>query len=172
MQYDMTIHVDGGCRRNGAPNAIGAAAAVLEPNWGQRTVWVTSLPQYPRPTSQRAEITAIILALEKTLVEYDEKGGTPWDDFDVIIHSDSNYAVTCMTEWIDNWSRNGWRTAAGGPVRNQDLMQEASNLDDILRTRGTVRYYWIRRSENVEADRACREQMDKDESDRAVTHII
>ncbi|KAI3328833.1 hypothetical protein F4824DRAFT_506163 [Ustulina deusta] len=55
----MEFYVDGGCRGNGQPGVIGAAA---------NSKWKSQhLPRYPTPTNQRAEITAIIIALEWTL---------------------------------------------------------------------------------------------------------
>ena len=61
MVYTMIYKVDGGCRRNGYSDAIGAAAAVEMQRYrdGWKS-WTTELPAYPTPTNQRAEITAII----------------------------------------------------------------------------------------------------------------
>ncbi|RDW83632.1 uncharacterized protein DSM5745_03958 [Aspergillus mulundensis] len=72
MPYIMNLYVDGGCRNNGAPNAFGAAAAAHKNKWGRFRSWTRSLPRgtTPTPTSQRAELTAIILALEKALARY------------------------------------------------------------------------------------------------------
>ena len=83
MVYIMKIYVDGGCRRNGHNNAIGAAACVIESKWSRDSTWTRRLPtpnprrNDPIPTSQRAEITAIILALEKALDKYDHLDGYP-----------------------------------------------------------------------------------------------
>jgi ribonuclease HI len=29
-----------------------------------------------------------------------------------------------ITKWLANWKRNGWKTAAKKPVKNQDLWQQ------------------------------------------------
>ena len=100
----MRIYTDGGCRRNGQPGAIGAAAAVFQLKWGRQKAWTRVLPDYPRPTNQRAEITAIILALELALERYRNLDSYPW--LDVKIYSDSKYAVNCMNEWIHKWSNS------------------------------------------------------------------
>ena len=34
------------------------------------------------------------------------------DDSDVLLVTDSQYVRKGITEWIVNWKRNGWRTAA------------------------------------------------------------
>jgi ribonuclease HI len=158
MVYVMEIYVDGGCRGNGRPGSIGAAAAVFKLRWGRRKTWTTILPDYPPPTNQRAEIAAIILALEQALEKYEELDTNPW--LDVKIYSDSRYAVSCMTAWIYKWSRNGWINSAGHEVANRDLIQKASDLDDRLKEEGSVEYIWIPRAENEEADEACNDAMD------------
>jgi ribonuclease HI len=78
MVYTMEIYVDGGCRGNGKPGSIGAAAAVFKQKWGRQKTWTRSLPQYPAPTNQRAEITAIIIALQQALAKYHDLDTDPW----------------------------------------------------------------------------------------------
>jgi len=160
MVYTMEIYVDGGCRGNGQPGSIGAAAAVFKLRSGKHEAWTKILPQYPPPTNQRAEITAIILALELALEKLAELRTNPW--LDVKIYSDSRYAIGCMTDWVYKWSRNGWINAAGNEVANRDLIQEASDLDDRLKEEGTVEYIWIRREENQDADRYCNQALDEE----------
>lgn len=159
MVYIMEIYTDGGCRGNGHWEAIGAAAVVFKLKYGRYKAWTQSLPSYPTPTNQRAELTAIILALEQALERYRELDGNPW--LDVKIYSDSKYAVNCMTKWIYKWSNNGWINSAGRSVANQDLLEEASALDDSLKEEGEVKYIWIPREKNVTADRLCNENMDE-----------
>jgi ribonuclease HI len=159
MVYVMEIYVDGGCRGNGQPGSIGAAAAVFKLRYGGQEVWTSRLASYPRPTNQRAEISAIILALEQALEKYDGLDGSPW--LDVTIYSDSRYAVDCMTNWVYKWVRNGWRNAAGQEVANRDLIEKASDLDDQLKEDGKVEYVWIPREKNQDADRACNEELDE-----------
>lgn len=159
MVYIMEIYVDGGCRGNGGPGSIGAAAAVFKLRGGRHKAWQKTLPQYPRPTNQRAEITAIILALEQALEKYDELDTNPW--LDVKIHSDSRYAIGCMTEWVSKWARNGWRNAAGNEVANRDLIEKAADLDKRLKEEGDVEYIWIPRGENELADSYCKDALDE-----------
>jgi ribonuclease HI len=45
-----------------------------------------------------------------------------------------------ITEWIKNWKKNGWKTAAKKPVKNADLWQQ---LDDEV-TRHTVNWHWVK----------------------------
>ena len=45
-----------------------------------------------------------------------------------------------ITSWIDGWKRNGWRTAARKPVKNQDLWQR---LDEQAQ-RHSVDWRWVK----------------------------
>src|ERR1700733_8506986 len=101
MVYIMKIYVDGGCRHNGKPHAIGAAAAVFKLRWRRRKKWSMVLPRDPTPTNQRTEISAIILALEQALERYHGLRSEP--RIKVTIYSDSQYAVGCMTKWVEKW---------------------------------------------------------------------
>jgi ribonuclease HI len=158
MVYTMNIYVDGGCRGNGQPDAIGAAAVVFRYRRGRTQTWTQQLPYYPPPTNQRAEITAIILALNLALDKHEELDYHP--KVDVTIYSDSKYAVNCMTDWVYGWSQNGWQNSKGLEVVNRDLIEEASYLDDRLRELGRVKYQWIPRAQNTQADAACNDCMD------------
>ena len=162
MFYIMRMYVDGGCRRNGYEDAIGAAACVIQKKWGRSSIWTRQLPSHygsPTPTSQRAEITAIIQALEIALQEYRQLDGNP--NLRLTIHTDSKYAHGCMTDWIYKWTRNGWVNAAGNQVANRDLIEQASDLEDEVKELGTVDYVWIPRAENQEADEAVSDLLDE-----------
>jgi len=161
MVYTMEIYVDGACRGNGQPGSVGAAAAVFKFRSGGQNASTTILPRYPPPTNQRAEISAIILALEQALEKFDELHTNPW--LDVKIYSDSRYAIGCMTEWVSKWVSNGWINAAGKEVANRDLIQQASDLQDRLRQEGKVAYIWIPREKNQDADRYCNQALDEEE---------
>lgn len=163
MVYIKVFYVDGGCRNNGQPGAFAAAAAVEMLRGGQTITHSRRLPNEtwgkPRPTNQRAEITAMIVALETALERYSQLSTSP--KMRLRIFSDSRYAVTCMNDWIYKWSGNGWVNAKGSTVVNKELIQEASRLDDEVRRLGTVRYEWVPRSQNQGADRACNEELDE-----------
>ncbi|KAK2757576.1 hypothetical protein FQN54_004545 [Arachnomyces sp. PD_36] len=158
MVYIMEIYTDGACRGNGRSWAIGAAASALMTRGSTYYPRKRPLPDYPTPTNQRAEITAIILALEQALEKYEELHSYP--DLKVKIFSDSRYAIGCMTDWVYKWANNGWRNAAGNEVVNRDLIEEASDLDDRLKREGKVEYIWIPRSQNQIADELCNECLD------------
>jgi len=65
---------------------------------------------------------------------------------------------------LTKWQSNGWINAAGRPVANKELIQEAVQLEEELRGRKdgvSVRYEWVPREENKNADRFANERMDE-----------
>lgn len=141
-------------------DAIGAAA-VCKKRYGKQANWHQFL-QGDRScpvTSQRAELSAVILALSKALEKYENLNENPW--LEVEIHTDSKYVLGCMTEWIEKWSRNGWNNSKGKAVANQDLVKKAHKLDQRLKEEGSVEYIWVPRRENSDADGVCNKVMDE-----------
>lgn len=61
-------------------------------------------------TNQRAELHAIISALEIALDENVRQ---------LTIYSDSRYAINCATIWSAKWKQNGWKTIDNRPVKNK-----------------------------------------------------
>lgn len=58
----------------------------------------------------------------------------------VVLTTDSQYVRQGITQWITNWKKNGWRTAAKKPVKNSDLWQQL----DREAQRHTVEWHWIK----------------------------
>ena len=155
----MEFFVDGGCRGNGQPGAIGAAVAVRRYRNGSEFYRTRHLETfYCNATNQRAEILAIILALEWAMDDYENLNNSPY--LDVTIHSDSKYAVNCMNQWLARWSHNGWTTSVGGSVANRDILQDAIDAENRVLAVGNVAYKWVPRSEVHEADQLCNEELD------------
>ena len=65
-----------------------------------------------RQTNQRAELTAILRALDIAPRHRD-----------VTIFTDSRYAIDCVTSWFIKWRQNNWMTASNKPVENKDLIE-------------------------------------------------
>jgi ribonuclease HI len=70
-----------------------------------------------RATNNVAELTA----LERLLASTDPA-------VELEIRMDSQYAMKAVTTWLPNWKRNGWKTSAGKPVANQDLVVRIDGL--------------------------------------------
>lgn len=74
-------------------------------------------------TNNRMELTAAIEALNALQ-----------DPSNVILHTDSKYVMGGINDWMPNWKKRGWKTAAKKAVKNQDLWQaldEAAGRHDI-----------------------------------------
>lgn len=69
--YKLVMYIDGGYRHNNSPKAVGAALCVLFYQHGERKEYCHAMPSSPIATSQRAELTALILALERAIYVYD-----------------------------------------------------------------------------------------------------
>lgn len=58
----------------------------------------------------------------------------------VRVHTDSQYVQKGISEWLQNWVRRGWKTSAGGAVKNQDLWRELAEQA----ARHQVEWFWVK----------------------------
>ena len=119
---EVVIYTDGACSGNPGPGG-----------WGVVMRWQgTEKEMYgaePLTTNNRMELTAAIQALEAL-----QRPTT------VSLHTDSKYLLDGITKWIPNWQRNGWKTAAKKPVKNDDLWRR---LVEAMRPHD-VRWVWVK----------------------------
>jgi ribonuclease HI len=99
---------------------------------------------WPRNTNNAAELTAILEALRAT---------AHMEPHHLVVESDSQYAINCITKWVHGWRRRGWTTAAGAPVKNAELVQAI----DAERQGRSTEFRWVRghsgHARNESADR-------------------
>jgi ribonuclease HI len=116
-QTEAVVFTDGSTTNNGKINAKGGIG-VNFPKYGRYNV---SLPFYlGQITNIRCELMAVIKALEVYIFEIrKENKSSPQK---LVIYTDSMYIIDCMTSWIFNWMKKGWKTAQGAEVKNQDLL--------------------------------------------------
>ena len=84
-------------------------------------------PNGEKPTNQRCELFAILMAISSTTGS-------------VVIYTDSLYSIRCVTEWAEVWKKNGWINSKGGPVLNQDLIKAIIELSNDR----NIRYEHVR----------------------------
>ena len=90
-------------------------------------------------TNNRMELTAAIKALEALT-----------EPCRICLTTDSKYVKTGIEQWINDWKRRGWRTAAKRLVKNQVLWQQ---LDEQAQ-RHEIEWRWVRgHSGHAENDR-------------------
>jgi ribonuclease HI len=72
----------------------------------------------------------------------------------LVIKSDSAYLVNGITEHIEKWRENGWRTTKKTEVKNQDLWTRLDDLVLFLYTdKGVGIDFWhVPREQNKDAD--------------------
>ena len=102
----VTIYTDGGAKPN--PDGPGGWAAMLITGTQRREISGGELSTI----NNRMELMAAIRALEEL-----KKPCV------VTLFTDSQYLRNGITEWMPNWVKRGWKTAAKQPVKNQDLWQ-------------------------------------------------
>lgn len=118
----VEIYTDGACSGNPGPGGWGA---ILRAAGHERELSGAE----PRTTNNRMELTAALRALEALK-----------RPCRVVIYTDSTYVQKGMNGWLDNWKRNGWRTASKKPVRNADLWR---SLDEASE-RHSIQWRWVR----------------------------
>ena len=87
-----------------------------------------------RQTNQRAELTAILRALDIAPRHRD-----------VTIFTDSQYAINCVTVWFTKWRRNNWMTAGNKPVDNKDLVESIlSKIEERNELKVKTLFEWVK----------------------------
>lgn len=108
----IKIYTDGAC--SGNPGEGGWGVVV----WQDDQIIKTMSGYEKETTNNRMELTAAIMALQ---IAGEKK--------DVNLYTDSNYVRQGITQWINNWKNNGWKTASKKPVKNKDLWQKLNELN-------------------------------------------
>lgn len=120
---EVTIYTDGSCLGNPGP---GGWAAVLLCGETRKEL----AGGYAGTTNNRMELRAVIEALSALT-----------RPCRVTLHTDSQYVRNALTKgWLDGWQKNGWKTAAKKPVKNQDLWQKLLPLTQ----QHQVDFRWVR----------------------------
>ena len=123
---------DGACSGNPGP---GGWASVVVGHDGTETVRAGGEPE---TTNNRMELKAAADAVERATALAGPGGK-------IVIHVDSTYVRDGIGGWIVGWKKNGWRTSAGKPVKNQELWQELDAAVAAVRKGGIlVEFAWVK----------------------------
>lgn len=134
----IEIFTDGACSGNPGPGG-----------WGVLLRWRDHEKELcggeAQSTNNRMELMAAIQGLE-SLTRPSK----------VRLVTDSTYVKDGITKWIHGWKRNGWKTAAKKPVKNEDLWRR---LEAALGPHD-VEWHWVKghdgHAENERADELAR----------------
>lgn len=137
MPKTVTIFADGACSGNPGPGGWGAILRCESPSAEKELSGAEK-----NTTNNRMELTAIIKALDCLK-----------EPCSVTVVTDSQYVANAFkNKWIDNWLKNGWRTASKQPVKNKELWQEMLRVVSPHQ----IKWQWIKghngHPENERAD--------------------
>ena len=118
----IKIYTDGSCLGN--PGNGGWAAIIIDDN---KKIQIKGSKK--DTTNNQMELLAPIKALKKI-----PKGSN------VQIFTDSKYVKSGITEWINNWKKNGWKTASKQPVKNKDLWTELDQMTNEFQ----IKWSWVK----------------------------
>ena len=143
MSLKVVMYTDGACRGNPGPGGWGV---LLRHNGHEKTLYGAEA----ETTNNRMELMAAIQALESLT-----------RPCKVRLTTDSQYVMKGIQEWMVNWKRRGWKTAAGKPVKNVDLWQR---LDEATRAHD-IDWAWVKghsgHPENEQADALANKAIDE-----------
>jgi ribonuclease HI len=118
----IEIYTDGACKGN---PGVGGWGALLVAGTKEKELFGGERDT----TNNRMELMAVIRAL-----------GALKRPCHIVLHTDSQYVLKGITEWITGWKAKGWKTAAKAPVKNVDLWQEL----DAAQLTHQIEWRWVR----------------------------
>lgn len=118
----IEAYTDGACRGNPGPGGWGV---LLRFNGHEKRLCGGER----ETTNNRMELMAVIQALESLK-----------HDCSVKVTSDSQYVLKGINEWMENWKKRGWKTAAKKPVKNVDLWQRL----DKAQQNHEIEWLWVK----------------------------
>ena len=122
MSNSISIFTDGACRGNPGPGGWGVLI-LLE---GEE---ISLYGGENSTTNNQMEMMAAIKALEY----FREKKS-------IELVTDSNYLKDGIEKWIHGWKKNGWKTSAKKPVKNQELWMKIDTLNHFHE----VQWKWVK----------------------------
>jgi ribonuclease HI len=122
MKDQIEIFTDGACRGNPGRGGWGV---LLRYQGKERTLHGGEV----ETTNNRMELMAAIIGLESL------QGSCR-----VTLTTDSKYVMNGITDWIENWKKNAWKTAAKKPVKNEDLWRRLDNVSQ----QHEINWQWVK----------------------------
>jgi ribonuclease HI len=130
----VELFADGACKGNPGPGGWGV---ILRSRGREREMYGGE----PATTNNRMELKAVIEGL--SALKRRSR---------VRVYTDSVYVQKGISQWIHDWKRRGWRTAAKEPVKTVELWK---TLDEVARGH-EVQWFWVKghagHPENERAD--------------------
>ena len=118
----IKIYTDGSCIEN--PGNGGWAAIIFMNN---EKIAITGNKK--NTTNNQMELMAAIEALKK--IPTGQK---------IEIYTDSKYVKLGITEWIEKWSQNNWKTSSKQKVKNLELWTELNKISK----KHKIEWFWVK----------------------------
>jgi len=118
----VIMYTDGACRGNPGPGGWGA---LITFEGSSKEMFGGKLDS----TNNQMELSAAIEGLAALK-----------EPCNVDLFTDSKYVMDGITQWIHNWKKNHWRTAAKKDVKNKELWQR---LDELINFH-LVQWHWVK----------------------------
>ena len=118
----VTIYTDGACRGNPGPGGWGA---LIKFDSMEKEIFGGKNDTTNNQMELLAAIEGLAALTEPCSVE---------------LFTDSKYVMDGITQWIKNWKKNNWKTAAKKEVKNKELWQKL----DYLISKHQVQWHWVK----------------------------
>ena len=122
MPKYVELFTDGACKGN---PGVGGWGALMRFGETEKRLFGAEA----ETTNNRMELMAVICSLEALT-----------EPCSVSITTDSKYVLQGMTEWLANWKRRNWQTAAKKPVLNVDLWKRL----DADAGGNQIEWHWVK----------------------------
>ena len=145
--HNLFAYTDGACSGNPGPGGWGVL--LVAKNQTKIIKERELFGGQEDTTNNRMELLAAISALEA--LDRPSK---------IKIITDSSYVKNGVTQWLENWKNNKWKTASKKPVKNAELWRRL----DQARSGHEVIWEWVKghagHPENERADKLARQGME------------
>ena len=145
--HNLFAYTDGACSGNPGPGGWGVL--LVAKNQNQIIKERELFGGQEDTTNNQMELLAAISALEA--LDRPSK---------IKIITDSSYVKNGVTQWLENWKNNKWKTASKKPVKNAELWRRL----DQARSSHEVIWEWVKghagHPENERADELARKGME------------
>lgn len=129
------VFTDGSSINNGYKNCVGGIGVFFEDNSLDNVSKKVTKQKYGKVSNNICEMDACIVAIK--IIINKSKFQKNLDT--IIIYTDSQYLINCITKWCHTWEKNNWmrKTRQGKleSVKNVNLIKEIKRLTNLYNIR-------------------------------------
>lgn len=135
------VYTDGSVfnnQRNKSKKVSGGVGVYFGDN-DDRNISISYVDDNNKITNNRTELVATIMAIDnfKKSLQYGDNLNRK-----LVINSDSEYVINCITKWINKWKMNKWKTSGNKNVMNKDLIMKLDSL--IINSNFRIQFKHVR----------------------------